>query len=315
MFRRRGSPASDGARRVWSRVIAIGDVHGDMNALQVCLRIAGVIDGNGDWAAEPRTLLMSCGDILDRGDEDWRCLKYLTGLRRAARLQSSDVACVLGNHEVLNVCGDTRYVTPKAALSVLEDLYDVNAEGWADTVEERQWTARIDAFRPGGAGARLLADLCDGSPVARLVDGTLFCHGGLHVAALHMASNATSSADALRQLNDEASAWLLGRVPPPPVLRASASSPVWSRSFSHPAGCELSARNCASALRILDALGCERMVVGHTPQIATGINGACDDRIFRIDTGCSAYYGGPKEVLELRPGKIPVVLSSTVRFS
>jgi hypothetical protein len=39
------------------------------------------------------------------------------------------------------------------------------------------------------------------------------------------------------------------------------------------------------------------MVVGHTPQPV--INGACRGRVWRVDTGMSAAYGGVTEVLEI----------------
>jgi hypothetical protein len=117
----------------------------------------------------------------------------------------------------------------------------------------------------------------------------------------------------LDALNGDAARWLGGAGRLPPALSPSPSSPVWSRSYSHPAGAEPSPRQCGDARSALDALGCARMVVGHTPQLNQGINACCDDSVFRIDTGLSAYYGGPKEVLELRPGRRPAVLRSAPR--
>jgi len=42
------------------------------------------------------------------------------------------------------------------------------------------------------------------------------------------------------------------------------------------------------------------MIVGHTTN-PDGITSACDDRVWRIDVGLAAAYGGPIQVLELRP--------------
>ena len=51
--------------------------------------------------------------------------------------------------------------------------------------------------------------------------------------------------------------------------------------------------------RVLSEVGAKRMVVGHTVQKA-GINSACQDRVYRIDVGLSAYYGNnPTQVLEI----------------
>ena len=88
------------------RVVAIGDVHGDLDALRTCLRVAGVVDTSDDWIGAPGTTLVSTGDVLDRGDEDWECLAYLHTLQAAARRKRGDVCLVLGNHEVLNVLGE-----------------------------------------------------------------------------------------------------------------------------------------------------------------------------------------------------------------
>jgi len=50
------------------------------------------------------------------------------------------------------------------------------------------------------------------------------------------------------------------------------------------------------------------MVVGHSVQ-PQGINAACDGKVWRIDVGLSAHYGGPLQVLQLTRG-IPRVLDA-----
>ena len=114
-----GAPATRQRRRRpqspsnHKRVVAIGDVHGDLDALRTCLRVAGVVDTNNEWIGAPGTTLVSTGDVLDRGDEDWECLAYLHTLQAAARRKRGDVCLVLGNHEVLNVLGEMRFASPK----------------------------------------------------------------------------------------------------------------------------------------------------------------------------------------------------------
>jgi hypothetical protein len=48
------------------------------------------------------------------------------------------------------------------------------------------------------------------------------------------------------------------------------------------------------------------MVVGHTVH-TTGIRSACDDKVWMIDVGMAAYYGGPVEVLEIRGDQLTVL--------
>jgi len=60
--------------------------------------------------------------------------------------------------------------------------------------------------------------------------------------------------------------------------------------------------------RALGALGARRMVVGHTVQKG-GITSACGDRVWRIDVGMSAYYGGRPEALEIAGESIRILKS------
>jgi hypothetical protein len=48
------------------------------------------------------------------------------------------------------------------------------------------------------------------------------------------------------------------------------------------------------------------MVVGHTVQ-RTGVTSACAEKVWRIDVGLAAYYGGKSEALELRPDGVRVL--------
>ncbi|HCQ02865.1 MAG TPA: hypothetical protein DIT99_20230 [Candidatus Latescibacteria bacterium] len=49
-----------------ARIVAIGDVHGDVDALVSILRKADVIDARNQWIGG-KTVLVQLGDVLDRG--------------------------------------------------------------------------------------------------------------------------------------------------------------------------------------------------------------------------------------------------------
>ena len=49
-----------------SRIIAIGDLHGDLSALIHALRKAKVIGPRGEWIGKD-TVVVQVGDVLDRG--------------------------------------------------------------------------------------------------------------------------------------------------------------------------------------------------------------------------------------------------------
>ena len=48
-----------------TRIIAVGDLHGDYDAWIAIARASGLINSNGHWAAG-KTTLVQLGDVLDR---------------------------------------------------------------------------------------------------------------------------------------------------------------------------------------------------------------------------------------------------------
>src|SRR5262245_28213683 len=58
------------------RLIAIGDLHGDLAAARAALRLGGAIDADDHWAGGSLTLVQT-GDAIDRGDEDRDVLDLL----------------------------------------------------------------------------------------------------------------------------------------------------------------------------------------------------------------------------------------------
>ena len=74
----------------YSRVLAIGDVHG---MYQKLIKLMDKIRFNPD-----EDLLIFLGDYIDRGPDPGRCLQYIFALQQ----QYPDVVvCLMGNHEVM----------------------------------------------------------------------------------------------------------------------------------------------------------------------------------------------------------------------
>ena len=91
------------------KIVAFGDVHGAYDALVETLQNADVIDDNLAWSGG-RTHLVSTGDLVDRGAESRRVMDLMMRLEREALLAGGRVHQLLGNHEVMNLIGDLRYV-------------------------------------------------------------------------------------------------------------------------------------------------------------------------------------------------------------
>jgi hypothetical protein len=119
------------------------------------------------------------------------------------------------------------------------------------------------------------------------VDRSVFVHGGVLLQHVRYG---------IDRMNDETAAWMRGERAAPAIMMQD-DAPVWTRLYSA-AEDELPAEACAQLAQVLGELGADRMIIGHTPQ-AHGIDAACGDRVWRIDTGLSHFYGGPLQWLEI----------------
>jgi len=60
------------------------------------------------------TILVQCGDVLDRGSEELACYQILAQLSHQAEAHGGKVICLYGNHEALNAMGLFKYATTDA---------------------------------------------------------------------------------------------------------------------------------------------------------------------------------------------------------
>jgi len=126
------------------RVVAIADSHGAYPEFVAILQRVGLIDGNRQWIGSS-SVLVQLGDVIDRGKRSRDCLDLLMDLERQAPKQNGRVIPLLGNHEVMNLMGDLRYV-------VAEDFQAFATERSEDRREEayrdyREFLASHSAHR------------------------------------------------------------------------------------------------------------------------------------------------------------------------
>ena len=102
------------------RVVAVGDIHGDHDALVRLLTRAGLLEMGHRWVGG-RTVLVQTGDYLDRGSRVRDVLDLLMGLQPQAAAAGGQVVVLLGNHEAMNLVGELRDASPSAFAAFTDD--------------------------------------------------------------------------------------------------------------------------------------------------------------------------------------------------
>src|SRR5690606_14286929 len=275
------------------RLMALGDVHGDLAATRRALRLAGAIDAGDRWVGGSLVVVQT-GDQLDRGDDEQAILDLFERLRGEAEAAGGAFHVLLGNHELMNAAGDLRYVTP-GGFADFEGIEGLALDDPALAQLPPAARARAAAFTPGGPYARVLAQ----RNTVVVVGPSVFVHGG--VLPQHVPGGLAD----LERLNADVRAWLMGTTDGRAIEQAlmSPEGVVWTRTYASD-----DAQACALLAEALQRLDAERMVVGHTVQ-EHGITSGCDGRVCRIDVGLAAHCGGQVRVLRIEGDRVePVAL-------
>jgi hypothetical protein len=118
--------------RAGQRVIAIGDVHGDYEAFTSILSQAGLLDNMRRWTGR-NAILVQTGDFFDRGPRVREVMDLMMNLERQAQADGGRVIVLLGNHETMNLLGETRDVSA--------DTYADFAGSGSEQRREEAWKA------------------------------------------------------------------------------------------------------------------------------------------------------------------------------
>ena len=266
-----------------SRIIALGDIHGDWNVLLQCLQLADLITPRLNWKGG-NTHLVQIGDLFDRGgrsmtvgDEmsEWKILTLLLRLQHQSVRMGGGVHILVGNHELMNVDGDFRYTTPLSRR-------DFNGQ-------------RSTMLRPGGDIARILAYA--GQAVVQ-IGGWLFSHAGILPSTIKKYRLST--------INHILHEYLLGKRTREQIYHDRPLQDIfWTRRYG------TYQPDCKSLYKVGRQLSLKGQVVGHTVQRT--IHSKCNQQLWRIDVGMSRAFGSPTryQVLEINDdGKRIRVLST-----
>jgi hypothetical protein len=334
-----------------SRIVAVGDLHGGLDPLVSVLGETDLIGDDHRWRSDDACLVL-IGDLVDRGERTRELLDYVMTLESEA---SGRVHVLIGNHEIMNVVGDLRYVTAAELTEFAGDEtrkqrkkgYDAFVKSRVARELDRDqrkeefersfphgWFAHRQAFsRDGQYGTWILS-----KAVLLELGDTLFVHGGVEPSVTSLDLDALNEEivaevaeyERLRERLVRAG-WLSPLVPfgaaysvvedrlsPPegggePIgtgagretarrfleLKGAwfvrSDGPLWTRKLA----LEDEEAFGETVDRMLEELGVERIVVGHTTQEDFRIRSRFDGRVFLIDTGAGPAYGGQASALEI----------------
>ena len=320
---------------VWkdiTKIIAVGDIHGDYDNFIMILKRAKLVDDMLKWSGG-KTHFVQTGDILDRGDNAKEVFDLLKRLQKEADESGGKVHILLGNHEEMNITGIVfryDYVSPKQFASFLPDNFRKKKEtefrqqlqntsetkansdpSFLDSYFETKWEKLmkeknlqklyVDTFNEN-YGRWLLKQ-----KVAIKINNIIFAHGGISERysswplqkindALHKELNAFRIAYK-RGVNSRIKRSIL----------YMPDSPLWNR--------DLALKDEQSYKKVVDKilknLDANFMVIAHTPPGSPVIPEdeldpvyhRFDQRIHMIDTGISKYYHGILSYLIIENGK------------
>ena len=302
------------------RIIAIGDLHGDINLTMNILIKANLIvvnnynsldfttinyvhwlsfiKNNIIWIGKS-TYIVQVGDQVDRcrptsamdfdcnnqeittnnNDEasDIKILELFTELDNKASEKNGRVISLMGNHEIMNVLGDMRYVSHKGIMQFCDNTTDSNI------CKEN----RIRSFKPGEKYANFLA--C--TRISTIVIGSnLFVHAGIirkFIVDLKNKYNIDiQSACDLSVINTIMRKWLLNQLDDDVTkyLYGNINSIFWNRILHN-----ISSKSCNNIVgNILKLFNVGQIIIGHTPQ--QQITSCCNNTVWKIDLGMSKAF-------------------------
>jgi len=232
------------------------------------------------------------GSTPNDEDSDLEIMLFYDSLDKIAKMKGGRVYSLLGNHEIMNVMGDMRYVSSKGLKEFSPTPKSVDA---GEDMRIKLFNTKI---------ARKMA--CTRSTVLAIGD-YLFVHGGIADKLAYKYN--------LVQINNIIRNYLHGTTQYHSELRSllnsSRFSPLWYRKLAYippdingkkHQDCKtvfdsvinkINKKNFVTNISSDPIIQIKGMVIGHTPQFTIfgkGITTACDNKLIRADIGASSAF-------------------------
>jgi len=245
-----------------SRFLAISDIHGQHDLFTKILKAHNVIDSSLQWSYGSGHLMI-VGDIFDRGDKVTETLWFLFQLEKEALAAGGRVHVLLGNHELMVLHDDIRYIHPKY--------------NYTSGKMRRPYSDLFSKETVLGKWLRT-KNICE------KINDVVFVHGGFSKAVLDRENSLDAINSIFKETITDHEALPKGSNGFTELLYFE-NGPLWYRGYADPNGFDVGAAD-----EILELLDAETIVVGHTsmPKIVT----LHDNRIILIDSSIKFGTGG-----------------------
>jgi Calcineurin-like phosphoesterase len=266
-------------------VAALSDFHGKYDLMIELLTNNNIIDENKNWAFGNGHFVIT-GDIFDRGDKVTEILWFLYDLEQQAQKAGGDIHLTLGNHEVMVLNGDLRYLHPK----------------YVETAKQLN-----KPFEQLFSQNSIIGNWLRSKSVLVKVNNMLFAHGGFHPSlateqrSLVEINTVFKNSLIKAELDKPRTGWA--------KFLHKTNGPIWYRGYfsadrdkASPVKGSRSKDNGATSAEIdllLKHFDVKHLIVGHTSQkqIETRYQG----RVIAIDS--SIKEGNYGEILFIEQGK------------
>jgi hypothetical protein len=196
------------------------------------------------------------GDIFDRGDEVTELLWFIHSLQKKAHEADGNVHLLLGNHELMNLVNDDRYISDKYFFLSLKTGV-AYSETFGKSYELGKWLRSLNTMIK--------------------INDILFVHAGISREMLERNLSIQEVNAGMRQFlafdadttNQDLLNFLTGE-----------TGPLWFRGFSHEAS-DQDQESSDNFEKIMEYYNAKRIIVGHTP--AQKFRVYFDNRLIYVD--------------------------------
>ncbi len=251
------------------KMFVLSDLEGNFSAFRKLLLTAGIIDSAFNWAFGNGHLVLT-GDFVDRGAQVTELLWCIYLLEEKAKAAGGYVHYILGNHEIMNLSGDLRYVHAKylESASLLQTGF---TSLFGEASELGRWLRTKN--------------------VMEKIGNILFVHGGISAPVNHMELSASKLNKLVRPYYADS---LYNYDNPRLDTLYSDLGPFWYRGY-YKSLTPLEENTIESTLKLYHV---KKIITGHTV-IADSISMLYQGKVFNTDVH---HAGGHSEGLLLEKG-------------